>query len=203
MNKQEQKDLQLIIAKQEAVKTKDLLNSFEKGASKSYKKWLVAASIIAIIGITSFWLLNKPNNSENLFANYYAPYENVIYPISRTEKVKNKKVAAFESYELGNYKKALNQFNALSEEKKEDKEVITFYKAICYLQLDQPEKTIDLLRNNFKNNALWKDKNYWYLALAYLKTDNRIAAKKVLVELSKQKVNFKKEATLSLLKLLK
>lgn len=198
-----EEDLKIVVAKEEYIKGKSQLRSFENKTQFPFKKWLSVAAIFIVISVCGFWFLNEPNSSENLFANYFAPYENVIYPISRTEKVTNKKVAAFENYELGNYKKALNQFKALSEERKEEREIIVFYMAICYLQLDQPEKTVDLLKNNFKNNTLWKDKNNWYLALAYLKTDNRMAAKKVLVKLSKEKVNFKKEATLSLLKLLK
>lgn len=203
MNKQEKKDLQIIIAKQEAKKTKELLQSFEKETNNNYKKWLVAASIICAIGITSFWFLNQTQNPEDLFLDYFSPYENVVLPISRTEKTKDNKVIAFENYEVGNYKEALKKFKALSPEKKEDKEVIVFYKAICYLQLHQPEKTITLLKENFKNNYRWKDKNNWYLALAYLKTNNISEAKRILSELSKQKINFKKEATLSLLKSLK
>lgn len=200
MNKQETQDLQIVIAKHQAKKTKEILNSFEDSKKAGLKKWLIAASFIVILGVSSFWFLNKEANSEKLFAEYYAPYQNVVQPISRTDKIKNTKTLAFENYELKKYTEALKEFDILLLNQKENSDVITFYKAIIYLELNEPQKAIDLLKNNFKNSTNWIDKKYWYLALAYLKVDNQTEAKRVLIELSKMKINFKRKATLSLLK---
>ena len=199
MNKQETQDLQIVIAKHQAKQTKEILNSFESSKNIGLKNWLIAASFIVILGVSSFWFLNKEANSEKLFAEYYAPYQNVVQPISRTDKTKNTKTLAFENYELKNYTKALKGFDVLLLKEKEN-DVITFYKAIIYLELNEPQNAINLLKNNFKNSANWNDKKNWYLALAYLKIDNQIEAKRVLIELSKMKINFKRKATLSLLK---
>jgi tetratricopeptide (TPR) repeat protein len=202
MNKQEEKDLQIVIAKHKAEKTKELLQSFDKAQKVSYKKWLVAASFVTIVSVLSFWLFNNPSSDE-LFSEYFSPYENVIHPISRTDKVKDIKTIAFENYELGNYTDALLNFDSLLSSNNEENEIIKFYKAVTYLKLSQPNKAIDLLKGNLQHNLNWRDKNDWYLALAYLKTSNITESKKVLLSLSQLENNFKKNETLLLLKSLK
>lgn len=205
MNKQEEKNLQIIIAKQEAESTKKLLQSFDKISKKNYKKWMVAASFVAFISIIGFWIFNNNPSSDELFSQYFSPYENVIQPISRADKSKDIKTIAFENYELGNYTDALLNFDSLLSNyyNNKDKEIIIFYKAIIHLELNQPKKAILLLKENLQQNLKWRDKNEWYLALAYLKTNNIVEAKKVLLSLSQLENNFKEKETLLLLKSLR
>ena len=52
-------------------------------------------------------------NTEQLYAQYFEPYRNVVQPIVRGENKTDTKSKAFQAYETKNYEDALKYFNTL------------------------------------------------------------------------------------------
>ena len=149
----------------------------------SIRPWLIAASIILLIGIGS-WLIffNSPDMStEQLYAANFAPYENVVHPIERGEKLEDLKTKAFLAYEDGDYPLALELFKELQAQHADP--YIDFYKAIILMQLNQHEEAIPLLKGYIENDGQLKDRATWYLALAHLKIGDTSEVRAVLEKL--------------------
>jgi len=199
-----QQSLQKVIAKEEYTTLKTHLQSLEKGNSSiNYKKWLIAASIVLLVGFSSLWFLNSDTsiNSQELYAQNFEPYRNVIKPIVRGESNNDIESKAFAAYETKNYDKALILFDKMLAES--NNEITRFYKANVLLQLDKTEEAITVFEQNTNLESEWKTKNSWYLALAYLKADDMENAKKQLQTLANNQNNtFKTVAIKELLKTL-
>jgi len=168
----------------------------------SIRPWLVAASIVFLLGLGS-WLLffNSPNlNTEQLYTANFTPYENVVHPIERGEKMEDLQTRAFTAYEDADYTLALELFKELQVQQSDP--YIAFYEAIVRMQLDQHRKAVPLLEDYIANGGQLKDRATWYLALAYLKQDDIVKSKRQLQKLV-DKNEFKAEASRELLKVLK
>lgn len=197
-----QQSLQKVIAKEEYTTLKTHLQSLEKGNNSiNYKKWLVAASIVLLLGLSSFWFLNSDTSisPQDLYAQNFEPYRNVIKPIVRGGMDDTLETTAFTAYETKDYEKALTLFNKLLDVN--DSEITKFYKANVLLQLNKVEDAIAIFKQNANLKDEWKSKNSWYLALAYLKVDDIENAKKELEALANNQNNtFKVAAIQKLLK---
>jgi len=201
-----QKELKSALKKEERQKIKSLFSNLgtetlvdlhdgrtQKPERKviSIRSWLVAASIIFLLGIGS-WLLfyNTPDlNTDQLYAANFVPYENVVHPIERGAQLEDLKTRAFTAYENANYGLALELFKELQVQHNDP--YIVFYEAIVLMQLDNHEEAIPLLEGYIEDNGQLKDRATWYLALAYLKqndiTESKIQLGK-LVEMGSFKV---------------
>ncbi len=176
-------DLKKAISFNQREELKTKLQGFEHNIQKNSKvirlskKWLVAASIILLIGLGFFFIKSSfYPSSEKLYAQNFKPYRNIIQPIVRGESANTIEYLAFLAYENNNYHKAINLFNSIDSQ---DATYVSFYKAMCYLSLDKPSEAINLLlpitmlSNLEGNNKKLSEKADWYLALAYLKTDEK------------------------------
>lgn len=175
-------------------------NSSEEPESKviSIRPWLVAASVVFLLGLGS-WLLfltDSDLNTEQLYASNFAPYENVVHPIERGERLEDLKTRAFSAYEDADYPLALELFKELQVQHNDP--YIAFYEAIVLMQLEQHREAIPLLEDYITNDGRLKDRASWYLALAYLKLNNISKSKQQLEKLVKQN-GFKAEASAELL----
>jgi len=184
-----QKDLKKVISITQTENLKSMLQGFEKELSNNSKvfflpkKWLIAASIILLIGF-GFWFINNsyfPSN-EKLYARNFEPYRNIIQPVVRGKNINSIEYKAFVAYENKNYHKAINLYNSVDNT---DADYIQFYKAMCYLSLDKTNEAINLLLPVATSNNQ-SDKNFnemanWYLGLAYLKNEEN---KKALSQFS-------------------
>ena len=195
----DKQDIKVIIAHKEYEKGKEQLMRIEKN-SWSYKNWFVAASILLLVSSFTYVFFLNEVNTEQLFQENFAPYTNIIAPISRNDKSKTNVEIAFENYELKNYKKAIEDFNQLKTSSKLDLAIINFYIAVSELAEENTANAIKILVENTNVPNSWKDKYLWYLSLAYLKNNNLEKAKLNLTKLSKLKSNFKETETLMLLK---
>ncbi len=145
---------------------------------RSVKWWYLAASIIVILGLTYFLTNRLSPSNEVLFAQYFEPYRNVTQPVVRSEVNENLKALAFNSYENAKFEKALELFDQMLANTEDP--VILFYKSNVLLQLDQAEMAIPILTKDTATTDSFSEKRYWYLALAYLKTNNPQKAKTTL-----------------------
>lgn len=149
-----------------------------------YSKWLVAASVILIAGLTYVLTLSNPTSQE-LFAANFQPYENVVHPIVRGTEEQDQKTKAFIAYETGDYKLAISLFSSLYENEK--KPYYLFYKANALLKLERANEAIPLLKEHLQTKDTLNDKSTWYLALAYLRIDDKANAQKLLEEIIQSK----------------
>ncbi|MCF6223728.1 MAG: hypothetical protein L3J34_08375 [Flavobacteriaceae bacterium] len=178
-----QKDLKKIIALDQRENLKSTLQGFENKIEKEVKilflpkKWFAAASIILLLGLGT-WFVNDtyfPSN-QKIYATNFVAYRNIIQPVVRSSEVNTIEYKAFVAYENRECHKALNLFNSTVNSKEE---YIQFYKAMCYLSLSKPSNAINLLlpiatstnKNDSKIN--FKEIANWYLALAYLKNEEK------------------------------
>lgn len=146
----------------------------------SYIKWLMAASIILLMGVGYFYAttVTKVSNTE-LFASYFEPYRNVVHPIVRSSEQQDAQSMAFMAYEGGDYEKAIRLLNQLYVSTQEP--YYLFYSANALLQLNRAEEAIPLLLKHLttKKTTL-TERTHWYLALAYINIDDAKKAKEEL-----------------------
>ena len=191
-----QTDVKRAVASQEEKEFIEILSDFElENEKKKYSikstriKWLVAASILFICGITYFFTANQESSSQDLFVQNFKPYRNVVNPIVRGEDTQSIENKAFSAYQTGDYEDAIFLFTKLYIS--DEQSYFLFYKANALIQLNRAEEAIPLLQQYAKTLDSLSDKSFWYLAMAYLQLDDKENAKKMLnlnIEKNKYKV---------------
>ncbi len=191
------KNLQKVAEFEDDAAFKKQLQQFEnefQPKKSNYTKWLAAASVAILIGVGSMFYFQTTSNQE-LFAENFEPYRNIIQPIVRGEVSDNIKTHAFTAYEKGDYKQAITLFSEM--QKTETETYYSFYKANSYLALDNAVEAIPLFVNYIAIKGEFSEKAYWYLALAYLKEESSSEAKQILRKITEAKTyNYKKAAIL-------
>ena len=199
-------NLKKVIAFQERKQLKKQLQDIEDDIPKSIKKskvnWLLVASIALIFSLGGyFFFLNSTATNEELFAEYFSPYENVVAPIVRNQNEKTSKEIAFALYENGNYDKAIENFETLKNDTIVDASTLDFYSANAYLQLEKVEKAKTFFIKVLKSkNKEWEQETLWYLGLINIKQNDLVSAKNNLHQLQKTYPNYKKKEVTKLLK---
>ena len=199
-------NLKKVIAFLERKQLKKQLQDIEDDIPKSIKKskvnWLLVASIALIFSLGGyFFFLNSTATNEELFAEYFSPYENVVAPIVRNQKEKTSKEIAFALYENGNYDKAIENFETLKNDTIVDASTLNFYIANAYLQLEKVEKAKTFFLKVLKSkNKEWEQETLWYLGLINIKQNDLVSAKNNLHQLQKIYPNYKKKDVTELLK---
>lgn len=179
-----QKNVKQAITLNERTELKQKLQSFEhsKKAKSSSLKWLVAASIVILLG-GGFWFINQSPNTIDLYNEYYQSYPNVVAPTVRGENKTDLKSMAFYEYDSRNYQKAYELFSNLYVTNKED--YALFYSSLSLIELDKPKEAIALmdafdLNKNNRFTPFFK----WYKSLSYLKIGEKEKAIELLQSLS-------------------
>lgn len=178
-----QKDLKKAISLNKQEILKKTLQNFEKDIKPKppifflTKKWLVAASIVLFVGLSSALIkISFYPSTERLYSQNFEPYRNIVQPIVRGEISNSIEYSAFLAYENQDYHKAINLFNSIDNQ---NSAYVPFYKAMCYLSLNKTNEAIDLLESLISNSYLENPdkklsfKAEWYLGLAYLKSGNK------------------------------
>ena len=168
-----QENVKKAITLNERAALKEKLKSFEtkKAVKKPLKMWYVAASLIFFLG-GGFWFINQSRNSNNLYAEYYQTYPNVIAPTVRGEAKDDLKANAFFAYDNENYTKSLALFTTIYNASKDD--YALFYSGISLIELQKHKEALVVL-NKFNLN---KDNQFsplvqWYKALCFLKLNHK------------------------------
>lgn len=180
--------LELTIQEQEA----------ENKSRSSFLKYAIAA--VLIIGSTLFVVKSFSSaqvSSDELYAQYFEPYRNVIAPIQRGETVQTEEEKVFANYEMRDYQTALAGFRMLKEKSNQD--YLVLYEGVTLMQLNQYEQAIIVFNTFPKNKNKFADKLQWYLSLAYLKTE-KITEAKALLQLIIEKNGYKREAAQNIMK---
>lgn len=201
-----EKDLQGVIRDKETTDLKSKLVGFEKEFAKetpvrtlrpNYQKWAMAASIALLV--TMGWIgynnLSGPNYG-NLYESNFQEYPNTVYAITRGETIESIERDAFAAYEAGNYQKAIDNFNKIPAENKE--EYLDFFLGQSHLNLGELQKSKTYLNSVISSDSEFIAEAHWYLALISLKEKNKEGALSNLKTLTSN-YDFQKDKALELL----
>lgn len=163
----------------------------------------IAATIIIIISLSLSFLFPFSQSSDKIFDLYYTTYPALanIRSIDNNEQSESYINRAFESYENKNFKSASEDFKkALNID---DRNFIAqFYFALCELEennLKESEKYFTFLIQN--NDHLFWEQSHWYLAMLYLKQDNKEKVKIICEKIIAQEMVYTTKAKKILRKL--
>lgn len=175
-----EQDVMDLRSKLEAIETP--LNPTKKRKLKFLTKWnLTAASLTLVIGFGSLmYIMNKQSTYSNdqVFSNYYKPYNVVTNTRSSDIIIDNLLVTALKSYETKDFRTALTLFKKILDK---DSTNITsnFYSGISNIEINkysQANKNFTRVVK-YKNN-LFIEQSEWYLGFCYLKTNEKDKALK-------------------------
>lgn len=135
-----------------------------RGSSLLQLALITLIVVLLILGIWWFFFRTPPPSSQELFAEYFMAYPNVVAPIEKSMEERDNETLAFEAYELGAYPQAETQFAQL-----EQTEVIRFYRGVTALAQEQAAQAISMLEPIAADKtARFQQAAEWYMALSYL-----------------------------------
>tara|TARA_R110000850_G_scaffold150497_1_gene273313 strand:- start:233111 stop:233812 length:702 start_codon:yes stop_codon:yes gene_type:complete len=154
-------------------KHRSLKERFEKleEIPKRKNNWhLYAAAIAALIAIGSLFYNTEPNYQE-VYAVHFEPYPNIVTPVVRNAS-ETPIEKAYSYYNNRKYKDAIKAFEELKIT--DTTGFVTFYYAMSLMADSQVEKAINTLENpNWEIPQKLQSQTDWYLALSYLKSENK------------------------------
>ncbi len=177
----------LITAKEELAQE----NNTQKKRSLVLSYWKIAASIIFIIGIsTFFWFQN--NTEQDLYAMYYTPYPigDIKRGVDTTENKVLKDILL--NYKSQKYSETIIDLENLIAQKPND-EKLKLCLGNSYLNTDQLIKAETLFKAFSRESTNHFDAQ-WFLSLTYLRMDQKDRMIPILKELISKNTRYKKSA---------
>ena len=165
-------------------------------SNKVYVISTVAAILTIGLFISIYWFSNT--NQKDLFATYFEPSRNVSAPIVRSDDSQNLTNDAFIAYVGKDYKSASILFEKAFTHSNNSE--LLFYQGNALLASGQVKDAIQKFKEHLKLHDTLTNRTHWYLALAYLKSNNLENAKKELIVFINTNENFKNKEARSLLK---
>ena len=190
---QNQNLMQKLIGFEKEIKEKTKSNPSKPG----FKVWSIAASIGLLLGLGWIaYITFSGADYDNLYAANFETYPNTVYTITRSDGDQSLEREAFAAYEANDYERAAADFLDL---KTQGGSAHTdFYLAQSYLHLGRDQEAIEILKSVIIGNMEFKAEAHWYLALAYLRSKDRLKAVATLKHLS-ENFDYKKEKAQALL----
>ncbi len=135
-------------------------------------KYAVAAVIV--IGLGSYWFLGQPSN-EKLYAKYFVADPGLPTTMGANDNFEF--YDAMVNYKHGDYKLAITKWTK-HQQKKPDNDTINYFLGVAQLADNNERKAIPFLKNTTNYpESIFLNEAYFYLGLAYLKTNNLAKAK--------------------------
>lgn len=179
-----EKSIKKVILHKEDENLKQKLQGFEKAivgetetttSTSRFRKWSIAASIVLLMGLG--WVGFETFTGQNLDAMYeenYQSYPNTVFTITRGDADTSAERNAFVAYESGDFQTAIDHFESLKTN--ENLGYVDFYLAQSYLSLENYDTAINLFNKVIETDTVFVQEANWYLALTYLKKDDKAAA---------------------------
>ena len=176
-------NLQVSIKSREKDILKSKLQQYEQNKTTNqtsgWKKWLVAASILILVGAVGISYFNSSKtNFDNLYAQNYEIYPNTEFNITRGANDTSLEYKAFMAYESREYTQAIIHFSELKE--KSSSKYLNFYLAQSYLANGDYETALTKFEKNIKDHEFFIGESHWFAALTALKFHKKDIAKKHL-----------------------
>lgn len=166
--------LRQAVRKEEGQKLKQRLQQLEqKKKSTRFAPviWKIAA--VFVIGLGLLWFFNKSPDYDEIYAENFEPYSNIVAPTVRDFNNRESDIEkGFRYYDNRDYANAAATFNALFDA--DSIGYANFYYAISLMADQQVEKAVEALENpDWKIPEQYQNQTDWYLALGYLKSQNK------------------------------
>ncbi len=209
-----QKDLEAVSKSQEQHFLKKQLQNLEAKQAieiptEAKKRSIVfyltrMAAAIALLAAAWFVFNTKAPSSEQLFADNFTAHPNELTKVERgtTQSGATASVSildkAFNAYQKGDYKIALQNFEEYYSASKDEN--VLFYKAISLIQLDQSKEASTILEKLASSNIkIEASVVQWYLGLSYLKNNKLPAAKQAFQKVLDAPGQFRKTSAKNIL----
>lgn len=140
----------------------------------SLKKWLVAASVVIIVGLGSLLFWTQDTKEEKLFAAYFQPEPGLISEMGTSDNYLFDR--AMVDYKVGDYDAALLSWEKLLTLKPEN-DTLNYFIASTFLLKEKEEKAIHHFKKVIDNeNSRFRNDALWYTGLALLKLNRKTEA---------------------------
>ncbi|WP_435356149.1 hypothetical protein [Emticicia sp. SJ17W-69] len=139
------------------------------------KIWSIAASILLILSVTIFFLKFNITNSQQAFEENYRPnlddgFQVKSIPFELKSNTKN----GIDSYHDGKYDEALHYLEQVNSKNSDELAIKNYYLGVSFLAKNDANSAIRaLLKSKICTLKIIRDNSDWYLALAYLKKNDR------------------------------
>lgn len=162
----------------------NLSSTTKKAKVKSLfpKRFAIGVAAAITLLLASVFIFNQQQPSQQLYAEAFQPFR---ISNTRSEVDKTIKAKLSEAYNRGDYSQAKEWTNKLLNSSSGDQTEFQLILANCQLNLDENEEAIQTLKALAHTSGEYQEDAQWYLALAYLKTDDLKPATQVLKGITK------------------
>jgi len=192
-----------ILKNQDLMNLRNKLNSIEKKREESIPgkksgrrmgiKYAAAIAGLAIIGSIAL-LSNRELSSNEIMDRYYKPYEAASNVRSDKLALNQDYNLALEYYNVHDYRHAAVYFKKVLESEPGNMRSVLLNGISNFEIENYPEARISFITVIDDNNNYYIDHAQWYLALCYIKTDEKLKAIEHLTVIEKSKTIYRKNA---------
>ncbi|MEM9829023.1 MAG: tetratricopeptide repeat protein [Bacteroidota bacterium] len=160
---------------------------------RSFFPMAIAASVALLI-LAGWWIFNLQTSSpESVYAAYFTPAEGL--PTTLGYSTNTDFAEGMVSYKLEEYTEALEYWQPLLEVDPTN-DTLNYYVGVTFLANEQPDSAIDYLTTVVSGEqSSFRTPAQWYLALAYLKTDEQEQAKPLLEDLANRDNSYQSQSS--------
>ncbi len=163
--------------------------------SRISRKRLGTVCSIVFLGVLCTCFFFRNFQDERLFLQYYEPYPNVVSFLERGETRVENKTQAFQLYEQGHYDEALELFEESYTPNHTPSDIL-FYAGISCIETKKLEKAQNYLSMALQQtDSTFATQANWYMALIYLKENERKKARQYLIKLTQRPDIYNEKAT--------
>ena len=181
----EEYELREAIRQEERTALKGRFKALDRRGQSNKTRWLAAATLVAVLGIGALLIFNKPTDMQQLYAQHFEPYPNVVVPTVRNNETPEDQALAdaFQLYDRGLYAEAAPAFQRLYEQTQDDDAF--FYYVMSLMGIEQTATAVEALESHqWQQAAPYKVLSLWYRALGHLKLEQKQAAVSLLQQVA-------------------
>jgi len=169
---------------------------------KHSKKWIAAASITLLLTIGGgvFYHLHQPLNKDEIFDEYYKPYEATVAYRSANAELNGLLAKGFEAYRNKNFSRALTLFQKVLNQREDI--AARMYSGISYIEVEKYRQANNSFSKvvNDKDN-LFVEQAKWYMSICYVKIGDFDRSLYLLEDLKSESLYYRNQSEKLILKL--
>ncbi len=156
-------------------------------------KYAAATGVFVVFGAIALLQNGNMSNSE-IFEKYYRSYEVSAPSRSAASGINQNFLLGVEYYKVHDYKSAALYFSKVVDQDSRNMESTLLYGVSSFEIDNYPEAERSFVKVIDDNDNLFIEEARWYLALCYIKSDDKDSAVKQLSEIRDSKSIYRKEA---------
>jgi len=199
------KKADMIIRDQELLNLRSKLNSIEKRRAESAAagrkrrqvfniRYAAAIAGFVILGSLALVLSERKAGYEEIIGRYYKPYEAPTNARSGNSMVNSDYEMAIGYYNVRDYRNAAYYFSKVIENDPENMQSVLLNGISNFENRNYPEATGSFSKVIADDNNYYIDHAQWYLALCYIKTEEKLKAVELLTAIEKSKTIYSRNA---------